>query len=143
MVNGSKKAMEIINVLNHNIGMKPIEPGSIPELKYFQWIVIAMVLAGMMIGIAGNKKAKILWLGTLILLCMLGLLDFYLWQYHYGHDLDPGAPIAIPGSSFQPPLIGEKTIVNFLVASWPMTGIIFPFISMIFGFLSIQMENKK
>ena len=82
MVNGTHKAMEIINVLNHNIGMKNVEPDSIQELKYFPWIIIVMVIAGLGVGVSGNKKAKIIWVLTLILLCILGLVDFYLSLLH-------------------------------------------------------------
>jgi copper chaperone NosL len=142
MINGSSKAMEIINVLNHNIGMKAIEPDSIPELKYFQWIAIIMIVAGIFAGILKNKKLRIAWLGILVILCLLALLDFYLWQYHYGHDLEPGAPIAVQGSNFQPPLIGKKIIVNFVVESWPMPGVIFPAISLTLGFIALYLERK-
>jgi copper chaperone NosL len=142
MVNGSNKAMDIINVLNHNIGMKPIEPDSIPELRYFQWILVFMTLAGVVVGVFGNRKLRIIWLGLLVMLCALALFDFYLWQYHYGHDLEPGAPIAVQGNNFQPPLIGKKIVVNFIVESWPMLGIIFPFLSLALGLHSLWVEKK-
>ncbi|HLF33932.1 MAG TPA: hypothetical protein VI583_06830 [Cyclobacteriaceae bacterium] len=143
MVNHTKKAMEIINVLNHNIGMKAIEPHSIPELKYFRWIVYGMVLIGIIAGMSGNRKVMISWLGVLVLLCVAGLADFYAWQYHYGHDLDPAAPIAVEGKSFQPPLIGKKTIVNFTVISLPMAGAVVPAVSFILGVIAIRLTIKR
>lgn len=36
---------------------------------------------------------------------LIGFVDFYLWEYDYGHNLNPKAPIKIPGQSYQPPLI--------------------------------------
>jgi copper chaperone NosL len=56
------------------------------------------------------------------LLGLLGLVDFYLWGYDYGHNLDPTAPIKIPGMSYQPPLIGSKELLNFTAVSFPHVG---------------------
>ncbi|MBL0136621.1 MAG: nitrous oxide reductase accessory protein NosL [Chitinophagaceae bacterium] len=44
------------------------------------------------------------------------------WEYNYGHNLDPTAPIQVPGMSYQPPLIGFKQLLNFGVYSIPDTG---------------------
>jgi hypothetical protein len=56
---------------------------------------------------------------------MLGIaggVDFYLWEYDYGHNLNPEAAIKIPGMSYQPPLIGSKQLANFTAYSTPDTG---------------------
>src|SRR5688572_9953312 len=50
------------------------------------------------------------------------LVDFYLWGYDYGHNLDPTAPIVVPGMSYQPPLIGTKQLLNFTAFSGPDIG---------------------
>ncbi len=50
------------------------------------------------------------------------MVDFYLWEYDYGHNLDPTAAIKIPGMSYQPPLIGSKPLLNFNASSWPGPG---------------------
>jgi copper chaperone NosL len=51
-----------------------------------------------------------------------GLVDFWLWSYDYGHNLDPTAAIKVPGMSYQPPLIGSKQLLNFVATSWPALG---------------------
>jgi hypothetical protein len=58
-----------------------------------------------------------------------GLIDFYLWEYDYGHNLDPRAAIKIPGAAFQPPLIGYKQLLNFRAVSLPHIGGVLPFLS--------------
>ena len=58
-----------INILNHYVGMKMIEPDSIPELKYFPKIIIALAALGVILGFVNNKK---LWLTWGILLIILG-----------------------------------------------------------------------
>jgi copper chaperone NosL len=51
-----------------------------------------------------------------------GMADFWKWEYDYGHVLDPTAAIKVPGMTYQPPLIGEAKLLNFLSTSWPATG---------------------
>jgi copper chaperone NosL len=111
-----------INILNHYVGMKAIEPDDIPELKYFPYIIIAMAALGFLAAIVNRKGLFLGWAILMILLAIAGLYDFYLWEYDYGHNLDPKAPMSFEGESFQPPLIGRKTIINFVAVSLPHIG---------------------
>lgn len=140
--NGSKKAIEIMNVLNHNIGMKEIDPGTIPELRYFPWILAILILSGLVVGFAKSRSIRILYLSVTLILLTGALYDFYLWEYDYGHDLSPDAPIQFEEGSFQPPLIGRKNISNFMVSSMPLTGVAFPMVSLVVMSLAILKENK-
>ncbi|MDH5608311.1 MAG: hypothetical protein OEY56_02425, partial [Cyclobacteriaceae bacterium] len=47
--------LQNINILNHYIGMKYIEPDSIPELTYFPYIIIGMSFLGLLFGLL-NKR---------------------------------------------------------------------------------------
>jgi copper chaperone NosL len=103
--------------------MKPIEPDAIPELAYMPWIV--SVLSGLGLGAAaiGRRWALYTWFGALVLFAAAGLVDFWLWAYDYGHNLDEAnAIIKVPGMSYQPPLIGSKKLLNFVAHSWPGIG---------------------
>lgn len=140
--NGSKKALEIMNVLNHNIGMKEIDPGAIPELGYFPSVLAILILSGLAIGFMKRKSIRILYLSVTLILMMLALYDFYLWEYEYGHNLAPDAPIQFERGSFQPPLIGQKNISNFIVSSMPLIGVVFPMVSLVGMSLAILKENK-
>ena len=51
-----------------------------------------------------------------------GGVDFYLWEYDYGHNLSDDAAIKVPGMSYQPPLFGSKQLLNFVANSYPDTG---------------------
>lgn len=113
---------KIISALNHYIGMKTIEPEMFPEFRYMIYIVAGIIAAGVITAFAA--KRALLW-GYLLLLVSAGaaaLIDFYLWGYDYGHNLDPTAPIIIPGTSYQPPLIGTKQLLNFTAFSGPDIG---------------------
>ena len=122
--------LQNINGLNHYIGMKEITPESIPELKIMPPIIGFLIISGIIIAIFGNKKWIMAWLLTFIVLAAVGLADFYLWEYDYGHNLNPDAAIKIPGMSYQPPLIGSKQLLNFYAVSLPHIGFSFALISM-------------
>ena len=109
----SPSTIQNINILNHYVGMKYIEPESIPELKFFPYIIGAMGVLGAIAIIINRKWGYLAWGILLILLSIAGFYDFYLWLYEYGHNLSPDAPIKVPGATYQPPLIGTKTILNF------------------------------
>ncbi|HEV8514808.1 MAG TPA: hypothetical protein VGQ59_16100 [Cyclobacteriaceae bacterium] len=111
-----------ISALNHYIGMKTIEVSMFPEfgyIRYIIWFVIAFGVASAIV----NKRIMLIAFLVLILSIGVGaLIDFYLWGYDYGHNLNPEAPIVIPGMSYQPPLIGTKQLLNFTAFSGPDIG---------------------
>lgn len=112
-----------INNLNHYIGMKKIIPGAIPELKIMPWIMRGVMLIGLAVGIFGRRKLLMIWLIVFLLVAIAGFVDFYLWGYDYGHNLDlEKAIIKVPGMSYQPPLIGSKQLLNFTAISLPGAG---------------------
>jgi hypothetical protein len=65
----------------------------------------------------------VLWAVVYVAVAVAGLVDFWKWEYDYGHNLDmTQAIIKIPGMSYQPPLIGSKQLLNFTASSWPGLG---------------------
>ena len=77
-----------------------------------------------------------------------GLIDFYLWEHDYGHDLDPKAIMKFtnPDGSvmgFQPPLFGSKTILNFVAHSYPRLRALFLGLGISFGFLAYFVGKKE
>ena len=131
-----------INILNHYIGMKYIEPDAIPELKYFPYIVMAMATLGLVATAINKRQLYLIWALLFIALAILGLYDFYLWEYDYGHDLSPTAPIKIPGASFQPPLFGTKEIINFTAKSFPHTSGYFAGLSILLALAAWWVKSK-
>jgi hypothetical protein len=131
-----------INILNHYIGMQKIDQNSIPELKYFPKIVVGLSILGIILGFINNKKGWIAWGIIILILGGLGIYDFYLWEYDYGHNLADDAPIKIPGMAYQPPLIGSKMLLNFNATSLPHIGSLFIGISIAFSFLSYYLRKR-
>lgn len=111
-----------INGLNHYIGMKPIVPESIPELKLMPPLVAGLVVLGLAAAAWGRRAGLVAWTGLFLAGALAGLADFWRWGYDYGHDLNPEAAIKIPGMSYQPPLIGTKQLLNFRATSLPALG---------------------
>lgn len=115
--------LQNINGLNHYIGMKPIVPDAIPELSYMPWILAVLIGWGLLAAASGKRWLLYAWFAALVVSAVAGLVDFYLWGYDYGHNLDAEmAIIKIPGMTYQPPLIGTKNLLNFTATSLPAVG---------------------
>lgn len=115
--------LDNINNLNHYIGMKRIVPASIPELRLMPIIVGVLMAGGLLVAAAARRWLARLWVLAFAAVALVGLADFYKWEYDYGHDLDTeNAIIKIPGMNYQPPLIGSKQLLNFTATSIPAAG---------------------
>lgn len=114
--------VDIINGLNHYIGMKHIKADMFPEFNFLVYIFAIFIVFGLVVAFTGRRKLLAGYLVTFVLGGLAALVDFYMWGYDYGHDLDPKAAIQIPGLTYQPPLIGHKTLLNFEAFSYPDSG---------------------
>lgn len=114
--------VDIINGLNHYIGMGKISVEMFPEFSYLVYLVAAFIIYGLVIAIIGSRKILFSYLVVSTIGAVLALIDFYQWGYHYGHDLNHDAPIKIPGMGYQPPIIGHKKLLNFDAYSMPDIG---------------------
>jgi copper chaperone NosL len=121
-INGLSGDVDIINGLNHYIGMKHITVDMFPEFGYLKYVVGLFMLLGIVIAVTGSRKVLFYYLLLTVLGGALALYDFYQWGFDYGHNLDPTAPIQVPGLSYQPPVLGHKRLLNFDAYSFPDTG---------------------
>ena len=114
--------VEVINGLNHYIGMKTLHANNFIEFTILPYIIGCFALFCFLVTIINRRK----WLNILFIsfvaFGIIAMIDFYRWNYNYGHDLDPNAPIQVPGMSYQPPIIGYKQLLNFGAYSIPDTG---------------------
>lgn len=114
--------VKIISALNHYIGMRHIEVSMFPEFGFMTYIVGALIAVGLLTALVNRRVMLIAFVSLILALGVAALIDFYLWGYDYGHNLDPTAPIVVPGMSYQPPLIGTKQLLNFTAYSGPDVG---------------------
>ncbi|MDZ4708129.1 MAG: nitrous oxide reductase accessory protein NosL [Saprospiraceae bacterium] len=114
--------VDIINGLNHYIGMKPFSNASFPEFKFLNFVVYFFIALGLAVALTGSKRLLKLYLMLAVIGGVVAIVDFYQWGYEYGHDLDPKAAIQVPGLSYQPPVLGHKRLLNFDAYSFPDIG---------------------
>lgn len=134
--------LQNINILNHYVGMQKIEPSSIPELTYFPYVVGALAILGMVAAIVNRSWFYLTWALIFAVLAGLGIYDFYLWEYDYGHNLDPKAPIQVPGQTYQPPLLGTKMLLNFKANSYPALGGVLMGLGLLLSFVSWWLRRR-
>lgn len=114
--------VETVNGLNHYIGMKKLDENEFVEFKVLPYLLLFFCLSGLLIALVNKRKLLFAWMILFIIFSGLSVTDFYYWEYNYGHNLDPTAPIQVPGMAYQPPLIGYKQMLNFSAFSIPDTG---------------------
>lgn len=114
--------VQVISALNHYIGMAPISVEMFPEFRYLSWIIWTVALLCLALALIGRLWSAIAYYLVLAVVDCLGMYDFWHWGYRYGHNLNPEAPIVIPGMAYQPPLIGYKKLLNFEAWSLPDAG---------------------
>jgi copper chaperone NosL len=114
--------VEIINGLNHYIGMATLHTENFIEFKILPYIIGFFGLFAFATFLIAKRKFVVALFISFILFTILAGVDFYRWNYEYGHNLDPNAAIKVPGMSYQPPLIGYKQLLNFGAYSVPDIG---------------------
>ncbi len=144
--------VDIINGLNHYIGMKTLHAEEFVEFSVLRYCIAFFVLFTILVAYLKSRK----WLLALLLIFSafgaIAMYDFWRWEYAYGHNLDPTAAIIVPGMAYQPPLIGFKQLLNFGAYSIPdiggwmlLAGGIIIFVLYLFeaGILSKVYKSKK
>ncbi|WP_341837809.1 hypothetical protein WJU16_08055 [Chitinophaga pollutisoli] len=121
-INDVKGDVEIINGLNHYIGMKTIHKNDFKEFVYMPIALGIFCALGLVVFFLNRRIGFYIWTGLLLLIALVSMYDFWKWEYDYGHNLDPTAPIKVPGMAYQPPLIGYKKMLNFEALSQPDIG---------------------
>lgn len=121
-INKLTGSIDIINGLNHYIGMANIEEDMFPELKFLVYILAGMIALGFVTFIVNKPVMLKIFTATILIFAVAAMVDMFMWGYKYGHNLDPHAAIKIEGESYQPPLIGYKQLLNFLALSVPDKG---------------------
>ena len=114
--------VEIINGLNHYIGMQTLHAENFIEFTVLPYILAGIALLFILVGFVGRRPWAIALLVFFIIFGIVAMADFWLWEYNYGHNLDPNAAIKVPGMAYQPPLIGYKQLLNFAAYSFPDIG---------------------
>lgn len=137
--------VDIINGLNNYIGMKALHEDDFIEFTVLPYALAALGLIGLLAAAINRKKIFFTWAVLFGLFGVVTIIRFYLWLYDYGHNLNPNAPIQVPGMSYQPPMLGYKQLLNFGAYSIPAIGgwIIIGVVVLTALAVFIELKSKK
>jgi len=120
--NGLTGNVDIINGLNHYIGMQTLHNENFIEFSILTYILAGIAICMLVVALIGKKKGLYILFGGFVFFSLVAFVDFYRWNYNYGHHLDPNAAIKVPGMSYDPPVLGFKQLLNFGAYSIPAVG---------------------
>jgi copper chaperone NosL len=135
--------VDIINGLNHYIGMATIHEKDFKEFVYLPVTLMSFCVLGLIVLLWNRKIGYYIWTFIFLAIAAFSFYDFYKWEYDYGHDLDPHAPIQVPGMAYQPPPLGYKKMLNFEALSQPDIGGWFYMVAGIVIVVACFLEWKK
>jgi copper chaperone NosL len=109
-----------ISMLNHYIGMAPLETAAMFERQYATQAVavVCLLVLGATLLLGRRLGRLIVLIGALFPLGFIA--DSFYWLHRFGHGLDPHAPLHIP--TFTPQLFGNGTIGQFMTFAVPALG---------------------
>jgi hypothetical protein len=107
--------IDIVNGLNHYIGMENFSEENFPELSYLSYLVIGLAALTLFVAILRKKAVLYGLIGLFIIGGGLGVWDLTRALRKFGTNLSPTAPIKI--DPFVPPLLGHNTVANFVTES--------------------------
>ena len=98
-----------ISILNHYIGMKPLEDAAPLERRFAVPLVLGGVLAVAVSPVLGRLGRLLQAPAVLFPAGVIADLAFWIWRF--GHSLDPSAPIRV--EPFMPAIIGRGAVMQF------------------------------
>jgi copper chaperone NosL len=109
-----------IDTLNHYIGMASLADAAALERRYAAHAIAALCLMVLGATLFFGKKLGygIMAIGAMFPLGFIA--DSMYWMHHFGHNLDPKAPLEIP--AFTPQLFGNGVIGQFMTFALPERG---------------------
>lgn len=114
--------VDIINGLNHYIGMRTLHANDFIEFILLPYFIIFFAVLVFVTAISNRKSMLYFTTVLFVVFCIAAMFDFWRWEYDYGHNLNAEAPIRVPGMAYQPPLLGYKQLLNFGAFSIPDIG---------------------
>jgi len=112
--------IDIVNGLNHYIGMANFSKANFPELSYLSYLVGGLAAIILLTAILRKKSVLYGVIGIMAVGGILGVLDLRKALHDFGTNLSPQAPIKI--DPFVPPILGHNTVANFVTNSVLGTG---------------------
>lgn len=122
-----------IGILNHYIGMKPLEQAAPLERRFAVPTVLGGVLAVAVSPFLGRFGRLLQAPAVVFPLGVLGDLAFWMWRF--GHALDPAAPIRI--DPFMPAILGRGGVMQFSTYAMISWGFLFSAITALIALFNL------
>lgn len=132
--------IDIVNGLNHYIGMSEFSEENFPELRYLPYVIGGLAILPLLTAIIRRKSLLYGLIGIFSIGGALGVYDLYSWLRDFGTNLSPTAPITV--DPFIPPIIGENTMANFITYSYLGTGSYLILIAFILILIPLWKDRK-
>jgi hypothetical protein len=133
--------IDIINGLNHYIGMKNFSAKNFPELSYLSYLGWGLAAFTVLTAILRKKAVLYILIAGLVLGGILGVLDLHKALHDFGTNLDPHAPIKI--APFVPPILGQNRVANFITHSSLGYGAYFLIAGFVLLLIPLWKDRKK
>ena len=128
-----------VSLLNHYIGMKPLEQAAPLERRFAVPIVLGGVLAVAASPFLGRAGLLLQVPAVLFPLGVAGDLAFWMWKF--GHSLDPSAPIRI--EPFMPAIIGKGAVMQFSTSAMFSWGFFLSAITAVFALYNLATWRRR
>jgi nitrous oxidase accessory protein len=112
-----------LDELNHYIGMKPLNQAARIEKSVGVAALWTFAVVLLMAGTIVHNRWTALLVIPALLFPAIFLLDLHLWLAHFGHNLDPHAPLSSAIKPFTPPVLGEGKIAQFRTVARAQWGL--------------------
>lgn len=109
-----------LNILNHYIGMKPLDLAALTERRLAAPGVGVIAALGVVLTLLSGRRVGWLIAALGAAFPLTFVIDSQYWLYHFGHALDPRAPIRLP--TFTPQMFGTGQIGQFMTWARPDPG---------------------
>lgn len=133
--------IDIVNGLNHYIGMANFSEENFPELNYLNYLIGGLAAITAITAILRKKSILYGLIGLFVLGGALGVYDLHRWLKNFGTNLSPQAPIKI--DPFIPPIIGENTLANFVTYSTVEMGAFLVIAAFVLLLIPLWKDRKK
>jgi hypothetical protein len=112
--------LQEINTLNHYIGMHSLDRAALSDLDWIPFALGALAIFALRTAAIASVSGLIDLVVMTAYVSLFAFGRFVYTLYVFGHNLDPHAPVKVPG--FMPAVIGSKQIANFTTHSFPELG---------------------
>jgi hypothetical protein len=133
--------IDIVNGLNHYIGMDNFSEANFPELGYLKYLVGGLAAITLVTALLRKKAVLYGLISVFVALGLLGVYDLHTALHDFGTNLSPKAPIKI--DPFVPPIIGHNTVANFITNSVLGTGTYLVIAAFILLLIPVWKDRKK